>query len=310
MVRRPSLNLGLLLATDEGVLLLEPGEKPRTLLEAPSVVSLAARPGVVLAASAQGAWVYRNRRWDRTWEGDARAASATPDGTLYIGAAPPRLLRSEDDGETWQEFENLRNILAYQRQRGGPGGSSVLGAAAAGSSVVAAVEEAGAFMTLDRGTTWTAHSQGLDRAIHGLWGHPEREHRLYAAAASGFYRSEDGGYTWVQSLAGLDRSWAHGVALLPGTPDTLLLSIARGEGGPAALFRSDNGGVIWRRGALGDEDEWERPPLLASLGDGMDTFFAVANGLAWGSHDRGRTWLPLAEDVPPANALVAAMGTW
>src|SRR5262249_32074868 len=144
------------------------------------------------------------------------------------------------------------------------GAREVTGIAFSAGTVVAAAG-IGTFLTLDGGRSWALHSEGLDRKVHGLWEHPERNDRLYATSPSGFYRSEDSGYSWVQSLHGLDRSFARDVAVLPGAPDTLLLSASRrADGHESALFRSVDGGIGWTRVLLGDEDEWAQPPLVST----------------------------------------------
>jgi hypothetical protein len=257
-------------------------------------------------------WLHEGRGWRQELALDATAVRVAPDGTLLAGATPPAVQASMLDG-SWAEWTALQNMLRYQRLRmvGKSGGREVAGIAFASSGTVVAVAGAGAFLTLDDGRSWSPHFEGLDPEVHGIWEHPERAHRLYAATASGFYRSEDGGYSWVQSLSGVDRPWCTDVAVLPGAPDTLLLAAshkATGEG--SALFRSPNGGVNWSLVRLGDDDEWEQPVVVSSLGSPVEAFFVVAGGRAWGSHDRGEHWLPIAEGVPPAHALCAAVGAW
>ena len=132
--------------------------------------------------------------------------------------------------------------------------------------------------------------------------------RVFASTDSGVYRSEDEGFSWVQSLGGLDRSWGGDLAIMPGSPDALLLAAARhAPGEEGALFRSANGGVTWARLMLGDEDEWDRIPVVTRLWDSEDTAFAAAGTGLWGSHDSGRNWMPLAEDIEPANAIASAL---
>ena len=75
----------------------------------------------------------------------------------------------------------------------------------------------------------------------------------------------------------------------------------------AALFRSDNGGVAWQRMMLEDEDAWPEPPLIAAVPGTLDMLFVLAGDQAWGSHDRGEHWMPVADGLPRANAFVAAL---
>lgn len=307
----PSLNLALLLGAEDGLWSLLPGDRARHVIETPSLRTLDARGEVAVAGSSEGAWLHRKGEWRRILEADVRRVRIGPDGLLVAGVAPSNVLASDDDGATWQEWSNLQNLVRYHGQRMGVRGGTEVGGVAFASGIVVVFTGIGAFLTLDNGRSWALHSEGLDRRVHGIWDHPERAERLYAAAPSGFYRSEDGGYSWVQSLHGLDRSWASNVAILPGVPDTLLLTAARSsDGTESALYRSDDGAVSWTRFLLGDRDEWPRPPLVTSLTSPVDALFILAGGEVWGSHDRGERWIPMADGLPEARCFLAAVGEW
>jgi photosystem II stability/assembly factor-like uncharacterized protein len=304
--------LALLIGANDGLWILLPGEEPRRMLDCAPVVAIDVREEVaVLAAEGQGVWTRHDGEWRLTYAGDARRVRVTPEGTLLAGVSPAAVYASAD-GETWEEWGNLQNLLRYHAQRlQATTIARDVGGFAFSAGTIVAVTGIGTFQTLDGGRSWSLHADGLDRHVHGLWEHPERPDRLYATSRSGFYRSEDGGYTWVQSLRGLDRSWAWDVAVLPGAPDTLLLSAARRTGGEdGALFRSVDGGISWSRRMLDDEDEWPQAPLVCSLTSPIDALFVLAGGRVWGSHDGGEQWLPIAEGLPPARSLVAAVGDW
>jgi len=314
----PHLSLGIVLGCDDGIYHVPPGGTPEHALAGPAFTSLAQRGGVVVAAApGHGVWAYRTRGgWEQIWEGDARTVAVDTDGGLYVGAAPPALLTSADGGAAWTEVETVQHVLRHFRSRhGGSGkeGDALTGIVQAARSLSVGVNGAGVWNSRDRGKTWMPRSEGLDLDVHGLFGHPDRGDRVYATTASGFYRSEDGGFTWVQSLSGLDRSYGGGVAVLPGPPDIVLCAVAHrapGADAPeqnAALFRSGNGGIAWRRVRLGNEDEWPRLPLVDTLTGGFEAIFAVAGSHAWGSHDRGVQWLPLADGLPAANAMAAVL---
>jgi hypothetical protein len=325
--------LGILVGTDDGLLEIVPGEEPRRALEGLPVTSLDYRDGYAVAGTAghgvyahlSDAWRQIARTsgegWERVWSGDACCVRAAPGGEVYIGADPPALFVSFPGSRGGgNELGALRGALQAEREPSG--------ATAGGHPRVVAVTfadggpEHGLFVAVSGSGVWYApdtgrdltyerfekRSSGLSSDLYGVWAHPERTERVFASTASGFYRSEDAGQTWVQSISGLDRSWAGSAVVLPGTPDTLMLACARRAPGVAgALFRSPNAGLTWTRTMLGDEDEWERPPLLARLWDSEDTVFTVAGDKLWGSHDAGRNWVALSEGLPPARALAAAL---
>ena len=321
---------GIVLATADGLVQVVPGEDPRPVGDgAPTgapVANLDLRDGVLLAAvPGHGVWAHRSgggpaTGWAQVWEGDARSVRISPDGPWYIGVAPAALHLSTDEGETWAPMENMGNVLRHYRSRASASGGDypVTGVVFPATSMVVTVEGLGAWASRDGGRTWMPRAEGLDPAVQHVWDHPDRGDRLYATARSGFYRSEDAGFSWIQSLSGLDRSYGGQVAVLPDTPDVLLLSAARRDTPPgtgnepppadnAALFRSENGGIAWRRLLLGDEDAWPVPPAVGALPGSDDTCFVAAGARLWGSHDRGKQWLPIAEGLPLASSLVVAL---
>lgn len=322
--------LGILVGTQDGLLQVVPGEEPTRALEGRPVVALDYRDGMAAAAVAgEGVWVHLDASWRQlartptegwvqVWKGEPRAVRASPGGELYIGADPAALFAVFPGAPGGNELGGLRGALlaeppspaaAPTRPRyvagiafADSGPESALYVAVAGSGVWSTREDGRGIERFEK------RSGGLGTDLNGVWAHPERAGRVYASTGSGFYRSEDGGLTWVQSISGLDRSWAGSLAVVPGTPDVLLLGCARREGGEVgALFRSDNGGVNWKRVMLGNEDTWKLAPLVTRLWDSEDTLFAVAGSGLWGSHDGGRSWVELASGLPPALSLTAAL---
>jgi photosystem II stability/assembly factor-like uncharacterized protein len=206
----------------------------------------------------------------------------------------------------------VRGLLRHERAVRTPPGASapyVCGVVFPDEGVVAGIAGAGAWGSRDGGQVWMRRSDGLDPMVRRMWDHPERGDRLYAVADSGYYRTDDGGFSWVQSLRGLDRSYAVDMAVIPGTPDHIILSAARkASGEEGALFRSINAGLSWERMALGTRDEFARAPLVTRVWDSEDTLFALAEGVAWGSHDGGASWIELASGLPRrATVLVGAL---
>ena len=251
----------------------------------------------------------------RRFRGSGIVSAIPANSGNSVGAAPPRLLRSEDKGASWEASPTLESVVRYQRNRSTAPGKAEWALTAIAfppDGALAGVSGAGVWLSMDEGRSWMPRSEGIDPAIAALYEHPEQKDRVYAITRSGLYRSEDGGYTWLQSLTGLDRSLAHSLSVLPGTVDTLVLSAARRRASEAgALFRSTDGGVRWSRLAIGEEDEWPAAPAVTRLGGSLDTTFVLAGGRVWASHDRGLGWRPLtgeddAARLPPARALAVS----
>lgn len=321
--------LGVLLGGAHGISRLIPGEPPSlelatTELRGAPITSLDAAPGtrrgtrispLAVAGSPVGIWVRRDEGgWQRCWEGPAHCVRVGPGGLLLAGIEPAGVISSNDGGESWQARPGLGAALRHAPSMRRPAGGSlaVTGLCFAGDGWLAGVEGGGTWLSHDGGWSWLRSADGLPAEVRGVWEHPEKPEYAYASTTAGFFRSEDGGASWVQSLGGLDRSLAGAATVLPGVHDVLLLAAARqpraGRGGSeAALFRSTDGGVGWRRVALGETDEWPVPPALCRLDGSTDTAFAVAGGCLWASHDRGRRWRTLAEGVPEALVLAAVL---
>lgn len=308
------MSLGILIGTDSGLFGLFPGEAAHCLIPDLQVTSVDARDGTALVAAAdRGVWLHDGASdpsdWRQIWEGDARAARVAPDGALLIGAAPPSLLRSKDGGRTWEPSTTLESVVRYQRSRANAARSAdwaLTAIAFPADGILVGVRGAGVWLSTDDGRSWMPRSEGIDPSITGLYEHPQGSDRVYATTRSGLFRSEDGGYTWLQSLTGLDRSVAVSLSVMPGAPDALVLSAARrGTHESGALFRSIDGGVRWMRILVGDEDEWPVAPAVARLEGSLDTTIAYAGNRIWASHSRGADWRPLTDQSDTA-AITAA----
>lgn len=327
--------LGLVMATDHGLVQVTPGGEATLALDGPRFATLDYRDGVVIAgAPGQGVWMHRGGQWAPVWEGDARAVRVAPDGRCYIAASPPSLYRSADGGETWAEVESVRGMLRHHLSRTTSATRSqvaITGLVFSGSGLLIGLWPVGTWLSRDSGRLWMRGEQlqlsarseplqaeELDPHINGLWEHPEQQDRLYATVRSGIFRSDDGGYTWERSRAGLDRTVGGGLAVLPGVTDTLLLAAARTDPDRAdpqetlpldnaALFRSTNGGARWTRLSIGDQDAWQRWPRVSAVAGGTGMLFVKAGAGAWASHDRGEHWLPIATGLPEAHAMIAAL---
>lgn len=324
--------IGIVLALEEGGLLHAlPGAAAERTLPGVRCAALDHRDGLALAAApGDGVWAHRGDGWRRVREAGAGVVRIDPAGVCWAAAEGPSLHRSADGGESWDELANVPSIVrAHAARRPGVrrgGETPIVGVAFPHGHLLLGLRGVGAWLSRDGGQTWmrgdqielSARSEPLQATdlgehLNGLWEHPLLSDRLYAASRRGFFRSDDGGFTWQRAQQGLDRLHADGVAVLPGAPDTLLLSASsRPPGGGeaeagGALFRSPNAGLRWERVRLGEEDEWARPPLVAAVTGGLAMLFAHAGSRLWASHDGGARWLPIAEDVPPARAMIAAL---
>lgn len=303
--------LGILLAGDDGLLEVIPGSAPQHAIADQLFTSLDYRDGVaIVGAPASGVWVHAGKRWEQRLEGAVRAVRVAPDGRLYAGLEPAAVFVSSDRGITWSELESVRHIARHNRFATPAGHEAPFVASFAfpKEGMLVGIRGGGVWHTHDNGRGWLRRGDGLDPSVHMLLEHPEQRDRMFATADSGVFRSEDAGFSWLQSLGGLDRSWGGAIAIVPGAPDRLVLSVSRHPHGvDGALFHSANGAVTWSRLMLAEEDEWPLVPVVTRVWDSEDTLFAAAGDKLWGSHDGGRQWLSLADGLPIARAIAAAL---
>lgn len=146
---------------------------------------------LLLAPSRTGLAAYDGREWHEM-AGPRRGFSgfAVAEHAIYASGPGAGLLRSIDDGDTWQAIglpgEDLRLLGAGYR-----------------AGAIYVLRAAGLFVTRDEGKSWrAAEARGLAGEIHALGVHPTRADTVAVGTGSGLYLSRDGG----QKFARLDRS--------------------------------------------------------------------------------------------------------
>jgi photosystem II stability/assembly factor-like uncharacterized protein len=125
---------------------------------------------------------------------------------------------------------------------------------------------------------------------------PVQPSLVYAGSfGSGFYRSEDGGATWVRASRGID-PWVLAVVADPQSALTVYeLSLA-------STMKSVDGGTTW---SPVSEPNGPNPILSLAIDPrSPSTLFAGATSGIWKSTDGGLSWTPLNGEVGRVNSLV------
>lgn len=233
---------------------------------------------VVLVGTNKGAFFYTSdldrRKWSLTgpflsgWEvysilGDSRHGHRIFAGTSHA-AYGPTIRVSDNFGETWTQIADGPRYSAESGFSLNRIWQIVQGPPSEPDSVYAGVEEAGLFVSRDRGATWreldgltkhpTRHgwSPGAGgMCLHTILFDPRNPRRIWVAmSAVGVFRSDDGGVTWKTCNEGLARVptgqpypeigyCIHKMAVDPADPDTLYM---QEHGG---VFKSTDGGDHW-----------------------------------------------------------------
>lgn len=232
-------------------------------------------------------WVYnsgnRGEKWTRFRDGfDNRRVHAIEvdpcnSDSLYAGSVAG-LYRSEDRGKSWYVVSDeglVINSIGLHRQRP--------------NRVILGVEGDGVYASNDNARTFTRSSTGLyNLRITTVAADPATKDRVYAAvafggAASGIYRSKDGGVNW-------DRASSTKL------PEVLSLSVApNGNGGPKfvagterGFFTSDDA-VTWVQSA-----PVNLPLRVAKvIRFTPSRYFAATSEGVFTSRDGGKAWYRL-----------------
>jgi len=233
---------------------------------------------VLLAGTIKGLFVFESdlerRKWQVCgpylggWEvygvrGDSRHGHRIFAGTSHM-AYGPSIRISEDMGETWQEVEagpSYASETAFKLNRIW---QILPGHETQPDTYYAGVDEAGLFVSHDRGHSWQ-ELDGLTKhpsragwfpgaggmCLHTIIVHPTNPQRMWvAASAIGVFRSEDGGQTWQARNKGLGHAatgqpqeevgyCVHKMELDPDNPNILYMQEHTG------VFMSTDGADSW-----------------------------------------------------------------
>ncbi|WP_373355107.1 WD40/YVTN/BNR-like repeat-containing protein [Pseudoroseicyclus sp. CXY001] len=250
--------------------------------------------------------------------------------TLYAGTKPASLLKSTDDGKTWELVEGLTNHPS--REEWSPGGAglvlhTIISDPEDPKKMWVGISAAGIFATEDGGETWERRNRMTNAAAHeghdhpagpsgGEVGHcvhnlrraPGAGDLLYQQNHHGVWRSADGGRNWEERTEGLPSPFGFPVQVHPRDPQMLwVLPLEENNRVPmdaaAAVWRSTDGGETWeaKRDGLPQKGCYFTVLRQAMAGDTAEpagVYFGTNSGSVFASLDEGESWIEVAEHLP------------
>jgi photosystem II stability/assembly factor-like uncharacterized protein len=254
--------------------------------------------------------------------------------TLWLGATPGALFRSDDKGETWAPVLGLVQHETREQWQPGAGGMcchSIQIHPDEPKQMYAAISAAGTFRTDDGGETWIPRNKDVaadfmpdpfpevGQCVHKLLLHPGRPDRLWQQNHCGVYRSNDRGDNWERLEGnGLPSGFGFPLALHPREPDVAYVIPEEGAenrvtpDGRLGVYRTDDGGASWEllRNGL-PQQAWAavmREGFASDTLDPVGIYFGTQSGSVFVSASEGDEWTEVARQLPPI--LSVEVGEW
>lgn len=339
-----------LVGTSKGLFLLRgDDERQRWLVDGPLLEGWGVfhatrdpRNGMMYAATnhrAYGSTVQRSADGGRTWRRSRKIGlpeeseltleaawhiepgCADEPETLYLGAAPGVLFRSDDGGETWQVNRGILDHPTRARWFPGAGGMcchSIQLDPRDRRRIYVAITAAGVFRTDDGGETWSAINRNVaaeflgdayaevGQCPHKLLLHPARPGRLWQQNHYGVYVSDDHGDSWARVDGnGLPSGFGFPLMLDPNDADTAMVIPEKSQeyhyssGGQLAVYRTRNRGDTWELMADGlPKQAWAAVLREASAFDADSLYFGTQSGSFFALTD-GDRWVEAVRHLPP-----------
>ena len=258
------------------------------------------------------------------------AGEADQNGTLWAGALPAGLFRSDDRGENWRQIKPLWDVPERAKWFGGgyddAGIHSISPDPRDARRMLVAISCGGVWETLDAGESWKLHGKGMIASYlppeqagvlesqdpHRVVRCAEAPDTMWMQHHCGIFRSVDSGRTWTQlKPAGDDFGFA--VAAHPKDPLTAwFVPAVKDEmrvprDGDFAVTRTRDGGRTWQtlRAGLPQRDAYDlvyRHGLDVDA-EGRQLAMGSTTGALWVSEDAGDAWQLVNAHFPPIYAV-------
>jgi photosystem II stability/assembly factor-like uncharacterized protein len=250
--------------------------------------------------------------------------------TVYLGADPGVLFRSDDAGETWEPNRGILEHPTRDRWLPGAGGMcchSIQLDPGDPKRMYVGITSAGTFRTDDGGETWMPRNKNVagdflpdpyadvGQCVHKLLLHPARPERLWQQNHCGVYRSDDRGDSWERLDGnGLPSGFGYPIMLDPNEPDTAFVVPEESmeyhytPNERLGVYRTRDGGQTWELMSDGlPAPAWAAVLREASAFDADSVYFGTQSGSFFALTD-GDRWVEGVRHLPPV--LSVEVTTW
>lgn len=316
----------LILATQKGIVICERDDqgwhKSSHGLKDQHATSVIAREGVILAGTENG--IFRSVDEGQSWEAASDGLSSPhirwmafhPDISdfEFAGTEPANIFVSRNGGDLWRscpEVAQLRDTYQWSLPYS-PEAGCVRDFAFHGSRVYAAVEVGGVLISDDKGETWQL-AEGSDGKpdlegppapyvypdVHSLEIHPSSPDLVYAPTGGGFYRSMDGGKTWIL----LYDCYCRAVWVDPIDSEHMILGPADHVDSNGRIEESRNGGQNWSLASSGLKVPWRRGMVERFFQADEELFAVLSNGQLLSASLSNLEWSRVLPDIKDVDAI-------
>ncbi len=231
-------------------------------------------------------------------------------GVVYAGTEPSAVYRSEDGGDSWLRLEGLTDLPSASSWSFPPRPKTHHVRAIATDPrerrrLFVAIEAGALVRSEDGGRSWIDRTPDGPRDTHALVLPPEIPGRVHSAAGDGYFESRDGGESWRTAEEGLEHGYLWGCAVVPGDPETVVVSAARSAREAHTAGEAES--RVYRRTGAGPwepvreglpEPEGTTVASLTSVPGRSGLLYAANNRGVFRSRDGGATWQRLAVGWP------------
>jgi photosystem II stability/assembly factor-like uncharacterized protein len=273
----------------------------------------------LLFAGTSRAGMFRSGDQGQTWQAINNGldkqeiwyvAQHPQSGELWAGVSPSAVYKSVDRGESWTECKQLQSLPSIKEWTfpQPPHISHVKHMSLRPDDpdhVLGAIEEGWIVRSKDGGETWENLRNGCEFDAHTVYYMPDNPDVIVTTSGTGVYRSEDGGQSFVKTMAGLDRRYMTHLVQHPERPNVVFTAAAevpppgwsRPEGGNSAFYRSEDQGRTWRRLTNGFPELMKPAPRCAAGDpDNPDrVFFGLTDASVWATEDGGDSFKRLLD---------------